>query len=105
MLLSLQYNYTSFDIERQSHNIFWITWAISMAVTISNGFNQLLGLERKYILRNVSVSQIQKDLQFGLFTQAKGRLIAFENEIDEDWKKERLQIIDSEQRAFFEIKN
>lgn len=59
--VSFEYNTTSFDIERQSHNIFWLTWGISMAVTISNGFNQLLGLERKYILRNVSVSQIQKE--------------------------------------------
>lgn len=59
--VSLQYNTTNFDLERQSHNIYWTTWAISMGVTISNGFNQLLGLERKYILRNVSVSQIQKE--------------------------------------------
>ena len=56
-------------------------------------------------IKQLLVSQIQKDLQFGLFTQAKGRLIAFENEIDEDWKKEQLKIIDSEQRTFFEIKN
>ena len=56
-------------------------------------------------IKKLLVSQIQKDLQFGLFTQAKGRLIAFEKEIDEDWKKEQLEIIDSEQRTFFETKN
>ena len=38
----------------------------------------------------------------GLFTRAKGRLIAFENEIDETGKN--IKIIDSEQRTF-EIKN
>ena len=59
--VALQYNSTTTEVEFQNHNLFWITWGISMAVTISNGFNQLLGLERKYILRNISVSQIQKE--------------------------------------------
>lgn len=59
--VALQYNSTSTELEFQNHNLFWVTWGISMAVTISNGFNQLLGLERKFILRNISVSQIQKE--------------------------------------------
>ena len=59
--VALQYNSTLTQLEYQNHNLFWVTWGISMAVTISNGFNQLLGLERKYILRNISVSQIQKE--------------------------------------------
>ena len=58
---AILFNSTSFDIEQQSHSLYWATWTISIAVTVSNAFNQLLGLERKYIMRNIHVSQIKKE--------------------------------------------
>ena len=58
---SLLFNSTSNDIELQTHNLYWTTWAISIAVTISNAFNQLLGLEKKYIIRNIHLSQMKKE--------------------------------------------
>lgn len=58
---SLLFNSTSNNIELQTHNLYWTTWAISIAVTISNAFNQLLGLEKKYIIRNIHLSQMKKE--------------------------------------------
>ena len=58
---SLIFNSTDIDQTLQEHNMYWTTWGISIAVTISNAFNQLLGLERKYIMRNVHVSQMKKE--------------------------------------------
>jgi hypothetical protein len=58
---TFSFNSTDIDQERQSHNLFWLTWGISIAVTISNAFNQLLGLEGKYITRNIHVSQMKKE--------------------------------------------
>lgn len=58
---SLIFNSTSIEQLRQEHNMYWTTWAISIAVTVSNAFNQLLGLERKYIMRNIHVSQMKKE--------------------------------------------
>ena len=55
------FNSTALDLEHQSHNLYWTTWAISIAVTISNAFNQLLGLEKKYIIRNIHLSQMKKE--------------------------------------------
>ena len=55
------FNSTTIDLQRQSHNLYWTTWAISIAVTISNAFNQLLGLEKKYIIRNIHLSQMKKE--------------------------------------------
>jgi hypothetical protein len=58
---NFSFNTTNLDLERQSHNLYWTTWAISIAVTISNAFNQLLGLEKKYIIRNIHLSQMKKE--------------------------------------------
>jgi hypothetical protein len=58
---SLLFNSTYSDIELQTHNLYWTTWAISISVTISNAFNQLLGLEKKYIIRNIHLSQMKKE--------------------------------------------
>ena len=58
---NFSFNSTNLDLERQSHNLYWTTWAISIAVTISNAFNQLLGLEKKYIIRNIHLSQMKKE--------------------------------------------
>ena len=58
---SILFNSTEVDLARQSYSLYWATWIISIAVTVSNAFNQLLGLERKYIVRNVHVSQIKKE--------------------------------------------
>lgn len=58
---SLVFNSTNNDIELQTHNLYWTTWAISIAVTVSNAFNQLLGLEKKYIIRNIHLSQMKKE--------------------------------------------
>ena len=55
------FNSTSIETEYQTHNLYWTTWAISIAVTISNAFNQLLGLEKKYIIRNIHLSQMKKE--------------------------------------------
>jgi hypothetical protein len=55
------FNSTDLDQERQAHNLYWLTWGISIAVTVSNAFNQLLGLEGKYITRNIHVSQMKKE--------------------------------------------
>jgi hypothetical protein len=58
---SIIFNATSYEQIEQSHNMFWTTWGISLMVTISNAFNQLLGLERKYIMRNIHLSQMKKE--------------------------------------------
>jgi hypothetical protein len=58
---TLIFNATLLDIEQQNHTLYWATWAISIAVTISNAFNQLLGLERKFITRNIHVSQMKME--------------------------------------------
>jgi hypothetical protein len=58
---SFAFNSTELELNKQSHNIFWLTWGISIAVTISNAFNHLLGMERKYILRNINLSLIKKE--------------------------------------------
>lgn len=58
---NLIFNATVQQGEFQTHNLYWTTWAISIAVTISNAFNQLLGLEKKYIIRNIHLSQMKKE--------------------------------------------
>lgn len=58
---TLQFNSTQYDLEFQTHNLYWTTWGISIAVTISNAFNQLLGLERKHITRNIHMSQMKME--------------------------------------------
>lgn len=58
---NLIFNATEQQGEFQTHNLYWTTWAISIAVTISNAFNQLLGLEKKYIIRNIHLSQMKKE--------------------------------------------
>ena len=55
------FNSTDIDHDWQSHNLYWTTWGISIGVTISNAFNQLLGLEKKYIIRNIHLSQMKKE--------------------------------------------
>ena len=58
---NLIFNATELQDEYQTHNLYWTTWAISIAVTVSNAFNQLLGLEKKYIIRNIHLSQMKKE--------------------------------------------
>ena len=58
---SILFNSTDIDQNFQSHNLYWTTWGISIGVTISNAFNQLLGLEKKYIIRNIHLSQMKKE--------------------------------------------
>jgi hypothetical protein len=58
---SIIFNATSVEQIEQNHNMFWTTWGVSLLVTISNAFNQLLGLERKYIMRNIHLSQMKKE--------------------------------------------
>ena len=58
---SILFNSTDIQRDFQTHNLYWTTWAISIAVTISNAFNQLLGLEKKYIIRNIHLSQMKKE--------------------------------------------
>ena len=58
---SILFNSSDIDHDIQTHNLFWTTWGISIAVTISNAFNQLLGLEKKYIIRNIHLSQMKKE--------------------------------------------
>ena len=58
---SIIFNATQVEQIQQEHNMYWVTWGISLVVTISNAFNQLLGLERKYIMRNIHLSQMKKE--------------------------------------------
>ena len=58
---SILFNSTDIQQERQEHSMYWTTWSISLMVTISNAFTQLLGLERKYIMRNIHVSQMKRE--------------------------------------------
>ena len=48
-------------------------------------------------------TQLNIDMQFGLFTQAEGRLIAFVNEIDSDWREQQLKIIQKEQQTYTNV--
>ena len=50
-------------------------------------------------------TQINIDIQFGLFTQAQGRLIAFSNEIDPTWKTSQLEFIQKEQQTYQEMQH
>ena len=43
---SIIFNSTQTQQQQQEHNMYWTTWSISLSVTISNAFTQLLGLER-----------------------------------------------------------
>lgn len=47
--------------------------------------------------------QINIDMQFGLFTQAEGRLVAFVNEIDSDWRTKQMEIIQKEQQTYLDV--
>jgi hypothetical protein len=99
---SISFNSTTYEQELQEHNLYWTIWGISIAVTVSNAFTQLLGLERKYIMRNIHVSQIKKE--GWLFLQKAGDIYSKYNNKNYDdfihifWKRvERLrhdQIVD-----------
>lgn len=58
---SLIFNSTDIQLQQQTHNLFWIVWSISITVTLSNAFSQLFSLERKFIMRNIHVSQMRKE--------------------------------------------
>ena len=58
---SIIFNSTALQQSQQQHSMYWTTWGISLMVTISNAFTQLIGLEKKYIMRNIHVSQMKKE--------------------------------------------
>jgi len=44
-----------------SHNLYWSIWGLSVAVTLSNAIIQLSSLDKKYIARQIHVSQMKKE--------------------------------------------
>ena len=44
-----------------SHNLYWSIWGLSVAVTLSNAIIQLSSLDKKYIVRQIHVSQMKKE--------------------------------------------
>jgi hypothetical protein len=56
-LLSIQY-IDSFKTEQPGNVIYWVTWIVSLFVTISNGILTLFKLDKKYYLLHTSYEQM-----------------------------------------------
>ena len=55
------YNATEEQEVEYAHNLYWTIWGISLAVTLSNAINQLSNMDKKYIMRQINVSQMKKE--------------------------------------------
>ena len=44
-----------------SHNLYWTIWGLSLAVSLSNAIIQLSNLDKKYVMRQIHVSQMKKE--------------------------------------------
>ena len=78
------YNSTSEQDVEYAHNLYWTIWGISLAVTLSNAVIQLTNMEKKYVMRNIHVSQMKKE--GWLFLQKSGAIYGkFKNKIHDDF--------------------
>ena len=55
------FNSTDIQDVAYAHNLYWTIWGISLAVTLSNAIIQLTSMEKKYVMRNINVSQMKKE--------------------------------------------
>ena len=69
---SIFYNSTSEQDIQYQHNLYWIIWGISLAVTLSNAIVQLSSMDKKYIMRHINVSHMKKE--GWLFLQKSGKI-------------------------------
>jgi hypothetical protein len=69
---SIFYNATTEQDIQYQHNLYWIIWGISLAVTLSNAVVQLTNMDKKYIMRHINVSHMKKE--GWLFLQKSGKI-------------------------------
>ena len=69
---SIFYNATTEQDIQYHHNLYWIIWGISLAVTLSNAVVQLTNMDKKYIMRHINVSHMKKE--GWLFLQKSGKI-------------------------------
>lgn len=69
---SIFYNTTNEQDIQYQHNLYWIIWGISLAVTLSNAVVQLTNMDKKYIMRHINVSHMKKE--GWLFLQKSGKI-------------------------------
>ena len=56
-----KYNYSQDELETYKHNIYWVSWSISLAVTISNGIIKLFAIDKMYITRHLRYNDLKKE--------------------------------------------
>ena len=69
---NIVYNATQEQEVEYAHNLYLIIWGISLAVTLSNAISQLSNMDKKYIMRQINVSQMKKE--GWLFLQKSGNV-------------------------------
>ena len=67
-LLSIQekpFKYTEIEgegtIEEQAHNVFWVTFVISLIVSMANGIIKLFSIDQTYIIRHLRYNDLRRE--------------------------------------------
>jgi len=78
------YNSTNLQEVEYAHHLYWTIWGISLAVTLSNAIIQLTSMDKKYVMRNINVSQMKKE--GWLFLQKSGTIYGkYKNNFHDDF--------------------
>ena len=67
-LLSIQekpFKYTEIEgegtVEEQAHNVFWVTFVISLIVSMANGVIKLFSIDQTYIIRHLRYNDLRRE--------------------------------------------
>ena len=58
---TFQSNATDQDLDTHENSVYWATWGVSLAVTLSNAFLRLFSLDKTYITRKIKSNHLKSE--------------------------------------------